>query len=460
MDRWSRILVLTAALILLSAVFGFQAVTASAPGTGATTNHANATATANDTAPYPGNTLITVQDFGWFGNDNGQAFIVNRSGGVVWRYDPPNSRVFDGQMLSNGHVLLSVATKLPADQCQAQYLQIQSNSCVENHVIELNRSTNDVVWNYTWYDQYIEHHEVHDAERLPNGQTAIIDMGNNRAFTVNEAGKITWQWNATAHIGPGTSFWKKYVPADAQDNFRKKGPESDWTHMNAITKLQNGDFQLSIRNFDVVVDVNPKTNRIDHVIGQPGNHTILNHQHDPMPIEHAGTVLVPDSENNRIVELYTSTNAIVWSYDGTGSGEKLQWPRDADRLPNGDTLIADSRNFRVLEINRTGHVVWQYNMQDSRGIVYDADRIGTGEEPQNVPGGANLSQRVGSSGTIGNTVSYVDSWAGFVFPPWMKLPEILTLFAVAVVAVWLAVELAVLGWTQWRSGDADVQDRG
>jgi hypothetical protein len=40
--------------------------------------------------------------------------------------------------------------------------------------------------------------------------------------------------------------------------------------MNDIDQLPNGNSQLSIRNFDVIVEVNPETNRIVDVIGQQG----------------------------------------------------------------------------------------------------------------------------------------------------------------------------------------------
>ena len=66
---------------------------------------------------------------------------------------------------------------------------------------------------------------------------------------------------------------------------------------------------------------------------------------------------------------------VVWTYDGTGSGTTLQWPRDADRFPNGNTLITDSRNSRVIETDRNGSVVWQYSLAREGSIVYEADRV-------------------------------------------------------------------------------------
>jgi hypothetical protein len=325
--------------------------------------------------------------------------------------------------------------------------------CVHNRVVEVDFETKAVVWEYGWYDAFPTHHEVHDADRLPNGETAIADMGNDRAFTVDESGEITWQWNATEHIGEGTEFWNEYVPDDSEDEFRREGPESDWTHMNDIDRLENGNFQLSIRNFDVVLEVDPDTNEIVDVVGAPGDHDVMNEQHNPMRIE-GGTVLVADSSHggptgaDRVVEVDAGSEEVVWAYDGTGSGTKLQWPRDADRLPNGNTLVTDSRNNRVLEVDANGSVVWQYSLAEEGGIIYEADRVsrpdeGTylQEEDADVPSGRSLEDRT-SAGVVSETRSVVGSWAGLVFPFWVGALEVL----LGLVGLTGAVGLCLEGW--------------
>jgi outer membrane protein assembly factor BamB len=330
--------------------------------------------------------------------------------------------VFDVEALDNGNVMASVATVATGDDCPDGL----GDRCVHNRVVELGYPNTTVVWSYEWWDVFPEHHEVHDADRLPSGETAIVDMGNNRAFTVNRAGEITWQWNATEHLAEGTPFFEEYVPEGSAGEFRQGGPETDWTHMNDIDRLENGHFQLSIRNFDVVVEVDPETNEIVDVIGAPTRHEVMNEQHNPMRIESGGTLLIADSENDRVVEIDVETGETVWRYDGTGSGELLQWPRDADRLPNGNTLVTDSRNFRVLEVGPNGSVVWRYEMKEERGIVYEADRLDVQEEPDGVPSGRDLTGR-SSDGFLGSIVATAEGWLGFVpfLPVWVGLLELL-----------------------------------
>jgi hypothetical protein len=415
----SRRVALPLAVLLISVIVIGAAAASAGGGTPAQQQSpTNETDPANATV-YPGNTLLGLQAEGWFGNNNGSARVVNPDGETVWEWRPENGRVFDVESLENGNVLASVA--IAEDDCPPEY----GDSCVHNRVVELNYPDKNVVWEYDWYDAFPNHHEVHDADRLEDGETAIIDMGNNRAFTVNEAGDITWQWNATEHISEGTPFFEEYMPAGSAEEFRRGGPESDWTHMNDIDRLDNGNFQLSIRNFDLLLEVDPETNDIVDVVGRPTQHAIMNEQHNPMRLN--GTVLVADSENDRVTEVDVDTGEVVWEYDGTGSGELLQWPRDVDRLPNGNTLVTDSRNFRVIEIDRTGEVVWRYEMKQERGIVYEADRMGGPEEEAEVSGDGFESRT--SNGPLGSALATADSWLGFVpfLPTWMGPVEVLAL---------------------------------
>jgi len=433
MDRGTRIRALGAVLLVLAAVLAVQAATAGGAAPAAVGDGRNAT-------------LVTVQSYGGFGNDNGKAVIV-QDGDVVWEYDPPNSRVFDAEVLENGNVMASVATRVPAEDCPDEYVSGRKpDHCVHNRVVELDYDTKEVVWEYDWYDQFITHHEVHDADRLETGETAIIDMGNNRAFTVAENGTITWEWQAENHLTPGTEFYEEY------GGDRKEGPESDWTHMNDIDRLENGNFQLSIRNFDVVIEVDPETNEIVDVVGEPrgveGNDPILHEQHNPHRLEEWGTVLVADSENDRVVELDVETGEVVWQY----GGGRLTWPRDADRLPNGHTLITDSLNFRVIEVDEDGEVVWQYTPRDGgRGIPYEADRITYPEEPGGPPG-SQLAGATGESGAVDGTVQKFAAFALVYLPPWVGFVELLALVGGVVVSLLVLLDLSVLGVRRLRAG--------
>jgi hypothetical protein len=115
--------------------------------------------------------------------------------------------------------------------------------------------------------------------------------------------------------------------------------------------------------------------------------------------------------------------------------------------PSGNTLIPDSRNFRTVEIDADGEVVWRHDLSAKRGIVYDVDRLGPDdelpEEPATVPAG---DQRNGTShGGLGGLGATADSWIGFVLPRWVGIAGLLAILVGP-------SALAGLGWEWYRYG--------
>lgn len=378
---------------------------------------------------YPGATLVSVQDYKF----DGRLVEVGENGSINWEYSPDNSRVFDSEYLDNGNVMVSVATKHGASDCPPQQLKHAPNACVENRVLELDgdalrNNETHVVWEYSWYDSFVTHHEVHDADRLPSGETAIIDMGNNRAFTVDKSGSITWEWNASKHLGDRSEFDSKY------DSPTRQGEESDWTHMNDIDKLSNGNFQLSIRNFNVVIEVKPETGAIIDVIGRPNAPEIMSRQHNPHRLEQWGTIIIADSHNDRVIEYDLASGEPVWKYGGS---EKLDWPRDADRLPNGNTLITDSLNHRVIEVNKSGDVVWEFS---GVRLPYEADRRGVPEETGGSVPGWRLESNTTDAGATLSVIQTIEGWASYVFPAWVRFPELLSFAGIIVSVLALGID--------------------
>jgi hypothetical protein len=81
--------------------------------------------------------------------------------------------------------------------------------------------------------------------------------------------------------------------------------------------------------------------------------------------------MIANSEEDLVIEV-NREGEIVWSF---GEGDTLNWPRDADRLESGNTLITDSRHNRVIEVDRSGQVVWSFA---GLAIPYEADRLPNG----------------------------------------------------------------------------------
>jgi hypothetical protein len=105
----------------------------------------------------------------------------------------------------------------------------------------------------------------------------------------------------------------------------------------------------------------------------------------------AGTMLIADTANNRVVEVSRDKEIVFDSNSwGGGSGElsdgsHLNYPNDVHRTIEGKLLITDRNNNRIVETNRNGEVLWQYSdqlhhphnadpLENENVIVADSDK--------------------------------------------------------------------------------------
>ena len=80
----------------------------------------------------------------------------------------------------------------------------------------------------------------------------------------------------------------------------------------------------------------------------------LNHPRTAFPLAN-GNVLIVDQDNHRVIEV-DRDRQIIWQYGtsgASGSGDnRLYYPTSAFQLANGNVLIADRYNHRVIEVDR------------------------------------------------------------------------------------------------------------
>jgi hypothetical protein len=80
---------------------------------------------------------------------------------------------------------------------------------------------------------------------------------------------------------------------------------------------------------------------------------------------------------NRFVEFDLDTEEIIWSWQHPGGRRELRTNRDANRLPNGNTL--GTAGNKLIEIAADGTIVWQMmapNIGENRRKFHKAIRIG------------------------------------------------------------------------------------
>ncbi|MFW9877316.1 MAG: aryl-sulfate sulfotransferase, partial [Candidatus Thorarchaeota archaeon] len=286
--------------------------------------------------PFPGNTLVShyIKE-------------VSPEGDTLWSYEPDGKITWDVERLANGNYLFSICDDYNIDPMVP----------LVNSIIEMTPDY-EVLWNYTIYGPLTSQHEIHDVDKLPNGNYLIADMSQDRVIEVNSTYDIVWEWRCIDHL------------EDIPDPI-----PFDWVHLNDVDRLPNGNTLMTLRNYDSVIEVNPigeivwqYGDLIYNVSDLPSDHTILWGPHNADRLSN-GHTMIADSRNDRIVEV-DMLGKVIWELNK--SHVNLWWPRDCDKLPNGNILIADSLNRRIIEVNSTYDIVWEYT---TPYMTYEADRI-------------------------------------------------------------------------------------
>ena len=319
--------------------------------------------------------------------------------------------------------------------------------------VEESSSGNGSAIVYNWRtDELIERFEVpsdtHDVDHLGGDRFVVADKYNHRAYVYDASTeRIVWEYRFAEHF-------PEYPEAGEAPSSEPSGV-GGYTHLNDVDVVDNGSaFLLSPRNFDRVVLVNRSTKAVEWTLGEQDNHDIIKEQHNPDLLQRAPpVVLIADSENDRVVE-YRRTNETwerTWAYSGD-----LHWPRDADRLPNGNTLIVDTYGQRVLEVTPNGSIVWE---RDVSTMPYDVERLGTGPGSNGPPIDQIRNESTitaSNESTLGDVKSGVSLFRQlydlslYILPTWIGFVEFYALVGAVLVALtWTSVEIGVK-FRRWR----------
>ena len=304
--------------------------------------------------------------------------------------------------------------------------------CTRNGVERVDLRTGNVTRVWSQITPGGKNTRYHDADRLDEEHLVVADIYLDRVFVVNTTTeRIEWRWNASDAF-----------PTDSGGPY-----PSDWTHINDVEVLPDGRIMVSVRNHDQVVFLDRSGLIEEWTLGTDGDHETLYEQHNPdyIPATAGGpAVLVGDSENNRVVEYQRSDGE--WTRSWTWRDARVQWPRDADRLPNGHTLITDSNGDRVFEVDEAGSVVWSVEV----AFPYEAERLGTGAESTGGPsaqarGLESRERSVPERFWLGVKSVFPSKYLNgllYLTPVWMGFREVVALLvALSVGLVWTGLEL-------------------
>jgi len=242
----------------------------------------------------------------------GAAMEVDWNGNILWEVKQPDHH-HDGRLLRNGNVLLLCSAPLPPEVAR----RVRGG--------------------------------------LPGSEYDGDKMNGDYLAEMTTDGRTVWEWRAWEHMAPDDYP----IPSPSDDR-------SEWTHANTAEELPDGNILLSFRNTSTVVRLNRRTEEIDWVLGAPP----LAGQHAPNLLDNGNLLLFDNGPFradmgaqpfSRVLEIDPATKEIVWKYeDGMPHHFFSGRISNAQRLPNGNTLIDEGVYGRFFEVTHDGDVVWEY----------------------------------------------------------------------------------------------------
>src|SRR5260370_1096493 len=189
-----------------------------------------------------------------------RVIVVNQDGHIVWQY---------GQAGVTGSGPNQLNTPVFAIQLPNRNIMVVDQA--NNRVIEIDRSSKQVVWSYGPKSGPGALNNPNSAQLLPNGHILIGDENNNRVIEIARDGTIVWQYN-------------KGLSAAA-----------------FASRLPNGDTLITDSSHSRVIEVNPNKQVVFEYFTNtdPGSNTA------PLPTNAVllanGAISIADQFNNRVL---------------------------------------------------------------------------------------------------------------------------------------------------------------
>jgi hypothetical protein len=246
---------------------------------------------------------------------------------------------------------------------------------------------------------------------LINELPVDVPAPDNRVILVDRSGKIVWQYGQFRIAGSGfnllnTPVQSTFIPCSRHHCKHLCGQSS-------ILITDQGNNR--------VILVNKKKNVIwQYPVSNTAPQDLLNSPNSAQKLKN-GNYLIADENNNRAVEISRSHKIVkIFTANGT-----LGACAFASRLPDGHTLLTDATNNRIVEVNRHDIPVWQYitnteplsipNPTPTRGLrLKNGDTLISDQFNNRV---IRISGLTGISGAEGILAYYGLPLTGAVIPP-------------------------------------------
>ena len=275
-------------------------------------------------AVLPGPVLIADRN-------NSRLLLVDPKGRILWQFPSAGD-------LAPGQTFLS-----PDDAFftpRGNHIVITQES--DSVITEISVRTGHIVWRYGHpgvpggAPGYL--HNPDDAMELPNGNVVSADIKNCRLLYLSKTSVVP------LHIYGET------------DSYCYHEPPLRFGSPNGMFPMTNGDWLVTEINGDWVDGMTP-AGRILWSVQPPG----ILYPSDTNEVR-PGVFITASYTKPGVVEEFTQQGRLLWRYAPTGRAA-LDKPSLALPLPNGDVILNDDWNHRVIVVDpRTDKVVWQYGV--------------------------------------------------------------------------------------------------
>jgi outer membrane protein assembly factor BamB len=289
-----------------------------APAVGAV----GALAAHSDPSVLPGPILIADKN-------NNRLLVVDPQGRVVWQWPQPGDLAPGQSFLIPDDAFFSPDGR--------DIIVTQEDDFV---VTEIDIATRKIVWRYG----HPGHHgsaagylwNPDDAMMLPSGLVVAADIKNCRLVELLP--------------GAPSPVWTA-----GQVGGCKHNPPSAFGSPNGMFPLPDGHFLVTEINNDWVDEVN-----LAGQVSWSAHPPMVSYPSDTNQYK-PGQYLTVDYSSRGQVVIFDATGKTLWRWNPSTGNGRLNHPSLAVPLPNGDILLNDDRNDRVIVIDpRTDSIVWQY----------------------------------------------------------------------------------------------------
>jgi hypothetical protein len=315
-----------------------------------------------------------VEELDWHGN-------------IVWRLDYANEEHMqhhDIEPLPNGDVLLIAWERKTAAEALAagrSPKRLPDGELWPDSVVQYRPSSGEIVWEWRVWDHLVQDHDPTKANFGDvNQHPGRIDVnhvleGNRGEKDWNHLNSVSYDAERDEIILSSRSFSEIWIIDHATTTEEARGPAGDlkFRFGNPATTKARGARTLYLQH---------DAERIP--AGTPGSGDLMVFSNGLPKMRPYSSVeqITPEMVDGEYVPRADGTFAATVKrvYPKRGSDRFFAAiVSGAQRLPNGNTLMADGPHGRIVEVDASGRVVWEYENPHHRVRPNTPTRSGAGE---------------------------------------------------------------------------------